>query len=115
MLKIRRFLIAILLVFLFSSLTKNILDYSRTIDLYQNFKSDYDKVNHRNRELKTDVLQYNDPNRVEKTIRNQLNMLKDGEVSILVPSPTPAPYFAKPTPAPVYSQWIRLFVYGHGA
>jgi cell division protein FtsB len=115
MLKIKRILIAILVVFLFSSLTKNILDYRRTIDLYQNFKTDYDRVNHRNRELKTDVLQYNDPNRVEKTIRNQLNMLKDGEVAILVPSPTPPPYIAIPTPAPAYSQWIRLFVNGYGS
>lgn len=62
-------------------------------------------------QLRNDVEQVNDPFFQEKTIRDELNMQKEGEVILQIPDlpvPTAAPpATATPTPE-VYEKWLEV-------
>ena len=92
---------------MFFSLTKNIFDYRKTIRFYESFKQDYEKEKKRKIELKTNILKSKDPYEVEKILRNKLNLLKEGEIAIIIPDPTPTPKQKKQPEKPVYRQWIE--------
>ncbi len=106
---IKNVIIIFLLIFFFSSLTKNLLDYKNKLQFYQDFKNDYEAEKKKNTELKTEVLKKSDPSEIEKTIRNKLDLLKPGEVAIIMPQPTPTSFVPTPTPLPNYLQWWRVF------
>lgn len=106
---LRRAFLVILLIFLFFSLTKTVFDYQKTIKFYQSFKEDFDKEKKRKITLQTQILKNKDPNEIEKTIRNQLNLLKPDEISVIIPNPTPTPQIVSPTPPPIYVQWWKTF------
>ena len=106
---IRRVVFFLLLLFFFSSLTKNLFDYRRRLSFYEEYKRDFEKEEKRNIELKTEVLKKSDPNEIEKTIRNKLNLLKPDEVAIILKQPSPTPIVITPTPLPNYLQWWKLF------
>lgn len=59
--------------------------------------------------LKTQILKEKDPNEIEKTIRNKLNLSQPNEVIIMVPSPTPTPTIAITPTIPVYKEWAQAF------
>jgi cell division protein FtsB len=107
---IRKTLLVLLSIFLFFSLTKTIFDYRNTLTFYQGFKSEYDAAKHENIALQTKILRASDPNEMEKTIRNKLNLLKPNEVAIIVPIPTPTAFVPTPTPAPPYKEWEEVFL-----
>lgn len=106
---IRKVLLFLVVVFLFFSLSKNIFDYRKTISFYNSFKKDYEKEKKENITLKTTVLKNNDLNELEKTIRNKLNLLKDNEVAVIIPHPTPTPEPPKKVVLPIYQLWFNLF------
>ena len=105
----RRFFLIIIILFLFFSLSKNIFDYHKTVSFYESYKNDYEKEKKSNIALKTAILKNNDPNEIEKTIRNRLNLLKKDEVAVIIPQPTPAPVVYKAPALPVYQQWFLTF------
>ena len=106
---IRRVVFFLLLLFFFSSLTKNLFDYRRRLSFYEDYKRDFEKEEKRNIELKTEVLKKSDPNEIEKTIRNKLNLLKPDQVAIILKQPSPTPVVITPTPLPNYLQWWKVF------
>lgn len=106
---IRKIFFILLILFFFSSLTKNLLDFGKKLAFYEDFKSSYEKEKKRNSELQTEYLKKKDPNEVEKTIRNKLNLLKPNEVAIILKQPTPIPTILTPTPLPNYQQWWNVF------
>ncbi len=106
---IRKLLLLLFLLFLFSSLIKNIVDYRTKLQFYQQYKNRYEIEKKTNIQLKTEILKKSDPAEVEKTIRNDLNLLKPNEVAVILPSPTPEPSIITPTPAPVWKQWVNLY------
>lgn len=105
--KIKRIFITIIFIFLFFSLTKNLFDYRKTITFYESFKQDYEKEKKRKIELKTNILKSKDPYEIEKILRNKLNFLKEGEIAVIIPNPTPTPKQQKPPEKPVYQQWLE--------
>ncbi len=107
--KLRRILIGIIILFLLFSLTKNLFDYQRSTQFYESYKTDYETAAKRNLELKTRILKSKDPNELEKTIRNRLNLTKEDEIAIMVPEPTKVPTTPTPTPRPNYRQWWDTF------
>ncbi|MBI2641722.1 septum formation initiator family protein [Candidatus Roizmanbacteria bacterium] len=109
MLLLKRIIYFLLILFLFSSLTKNLFDYRKKVQFYQEFKKEYEDERQKNRELKTAILKKSDLNEIEKTIRNKLNLLKPDEVAILLPQLTPTPMIITPTPLPNYRQWLDVF------
>ncbi len=106
---LRNIVLVGLLIFLFFSLIKNLFDYQSKLSFYQSYKDNYEAEKKENIELKTQIVKKNSVNEVEKTIRNDLNLLRPNEVAIIIPSPTPEPNLLTPTPEPPYLKWWRLF------
>lgn len=106
---LRSILVVVFFFFLLFALSKNIVDYRRNIKLHQTLKGEFDDKKKENIKLKTNVLRYNDPDELEKTIRNKLNMIKGDEVAIILPPPTPTPIGPSPSPAQPHKQWLRFF------
>lgn len=107
--QIKGMLAVFLIVFLLFSLLKNIFNYKDKMQFYQDYKQDYDAERKKNIELKTEIVKKKSVAEVEKTIRNDLNLLKTDEVALILPSPTPTPVRVTPTPAPNWKQWLDLF------
>lgn len=106
---IRYLILFIILFFLSSSLIKNILDYQKKYEFYQGYKTDYEKEKKNNIALKTEIRKKDSAIELEKTIRNDLNLLRPNETAIMIPTPTPSPVVITPTPAPNWKQWMDLF------
>lgn len=98
-----------LLIFLFSSLLRNLFGYKSKLDFYQQFKRNFDKEKKRNIELRTEVVRKKSQEEIEKTIRNNLNLLKDNEVALILPSPVKTPILITPTPLPNWRQWWEVY------
>lgn len=100
----------IFVIFLLSSLIKNVFNYTSKTQFFQDYKNDYEKENKKNIELKTEIVKKQSVAEVEKTIRNKLNLLKENEVAIILPVPTLTIITPTPTPAPSWRQWINLYI-----
>lgn len=98
-----------LLLFLFSSLLKNLFSYKSKLDFYQQFKYEYEKEKKRNIQLKTEVVRKKSTEEIEKIIRNDLNLLKDNEIALIIPSPPKTLLTLTPTPLPNWKQWWKLY------
>jgi len=98
-----------LLIFLFSSLLTNLFSYKSKLDFYQQFKQNFEKEKKRNIELKTEVVRKKNTEEIEKIIRNDLNILKDNEIALIIPSPAKTPVSVTPTPLPNWKQWWELY------
>lgn len=99
-----------LIVFLLFSLLKNIFNYKDKMKFFDDYRHDYEAEKKKNIELKTEMVKKKSVTEVEKTIRNDLNLLKPDEIALILPSPTPAPKRITPTPAPNWKQWFDLFM-----
>ena len=106
---IKNIIFVFLLLFLFSSLLRNLFGYKSKLQFYQQFKKNFDKETKRNIELKTEVVRKKSIEEIEKTIRNDLNLLKDNEIALIIPAPTKAPISITPTPLPNWKQWWELY------
>ncbi len=106
---VRNIIIIFFMVFLFSSLIRNLFDYRNKLQFYEDYKKEYEKEKQQNTALKTEVLKKTSQSELEKTIRNKLNLLRPDEVAVMLPSPTPTPYVLTPTPLPNWMQWLKLF------
>lgn len=106
---IKNIIFLLFLLFLFSSLLKNLFNYKSKLDFYQQFKQNFEKEKKRNIELKTDVVRKKSTEEIEKTIRNDLNLLKDNEVALIIPSPPKIALSVTPTPLPNWQQWWELY------
>ncbi|OGK12810.1 hypothetical protein A3C98_04155 [Candidatus Roizmanbacteria bacterium RIFCSPHIGHO2_02_FULL_37_15] len=106
---VRKVVLFLIVLFFFSSLTKNLLDYGKKLSFYEDYRREYENEKKRNIELKTQLLKKSDTNEIEKTIRNKLNLLKPDEVAIILRQPSPTPVVITPTPLPNYLQWWKVF------
>ena len=97
------------LFFLIFSLVKNVFEYQKNIQFYNNYKSALEGEQKKNITLKTQKMQQTSAYEVEKTIRNKLGLLRPGEVSIIIPPLSPSPLPPTPLPIPVYKQWWSVF------
>ena len=107
---IRKIIGIIFIIFLLSSLIRNVFNYTSKNQFYQDYKNDYEKENKKNIELKTEIVKKQSVSEVEKTIRNELNLLKENEVAIIFPQPTIKLIVPTPTAAPSWRQWINLYI-----
>lgn len=106
---IKNIIFIFLLLFLFSSLLTNLFNYKSKLDFYAQFKNNFEKERKRNIELKTEVVRKKSTEEIEKTIRNDLNLLKDNEIALIIPSPPVVPISVTPTPQPNWRQWWELY------
>ena len=105
----RKIVFIFVLFFLVISLVRNVADYQRNISFYDQTKNNFDKALLENKELKVHKQEGSSPFEVEKNLRNKQNLLRDNEIIVIIPSPSPtlAP-FVRP-PEPPVRQWMRLF------
>ncbi len=101
---LKKIFLIIFLIFLFSSLLPNVLNYKNKIEFYQQIKKDYEEEKKKNIELKTKIINKKSIDEIEKTIRNKLNLSKENEVVIIIPSPTKK---ILPSPTPVLKNWQK--------
>lgn len=104
-----RILLTILFLFISITFLKNVFDYQGKLTFYQEYKKEYDDQKKKNLTLKTEILKKTDQYEIEKTIRNKLNLSKEGEIDIILPKPSPTPIIITPTPVPNWEQWINTF------
>lgn len=107
---LRNFIIICFVLFLFTSLIRNLFDYRDKLQFFQDYKNAFDTEQKENITLKTEILKKTSQSELEKTIRNKLNLLKPNEVAIMIPSPTPIPTTPTPIPLPIWEQWWKLFL-----
>jgi cell division protein FtsB len=106
---IRKGILAIIFLFLMMSLFKNINEFRKNLQFYNSYQNQLKQAQQENARLLTQKTLKTSPREVEKTIRNQLNLLKEGEIAVIVPPPTPTPTpIITPIP-PVYRQWWNTF------
>ena len=106
---IKNIVLLFFLIFLFSSLLRNLFGYKSKLQFYQQFKQNFDRERKRNIELKTEVVRKKSLEEIEKTIRNNLNLLKDNEVALILPSPPKTLSQITPAPLPNWKQWWELY------
>jgi len=105
----RKMVFFIVLFFLVVSFIRNIADYQHNLSFYDETKNNFDKATLENKVLKAQKQADSSPFEVEKNLRNKQNLLRDNEIILIIPSPSPLPTpFVRPTEAP-YRQWLRLF------
>ncbi|GAB4218673.1 MAG: hypothetical protein Fur009_0690 [Candidatus Microgenomates bacterium] len=105
-----RQIIFFILIFLFiSSLISNIFRYQDKINFYKQIKNEYNQELKKQIELKTKIAKQKSVIEVEKKIRNDLNLTKENEAIVIIPSPS---FFPTPTPTPIlknWQKWIKVF------
>ncbi|PIY71839.1 hypothetical protein COY87_04065 [Candidatus Roizmanbacteria bacterium CG_4_10_14_0_8_um_filter_33_9] len=106
---LRRIFLFILLLFLTTSFVRNMIDIKRNTPIYDRSKIEYEEAKQKNAKLKTEIVKQKSLYEVEKTIRNKLNLSKEGELVIIIPHPslTPTPIISPPVP--IYKQWVNIF------
>lgn len=106
---IKNLVLIFLVIFLSSSLIRNILDYRKKMDFYNQFKEDVAAEQKRQLGLKTQILKKTDKTELEKTIRNKLNLAQKDEVVVILPQPTAVPTPIKSAPLPNWQAWWQIF------
>ncbi len=104
MLKIKKIIFLFFIIFFIYSLFPNILNYKNKLDFYNEIKQDYEKKLKKNIELKTKMANKKSVIEVEKNIRNNLNLTKENEIIIIMPSPKIIP---SPTPTIFLKNWQK--------
>ena len=107
---IKKAVFVLVMIFLATSLIRNIYNYYDKQQFYNDYKNELKKETSKNISLKTQVLKKNDPNELEKTIRNKLGLSKEGETVVVLPLPSPAPVVVTPPPLPSWHQWWNVFL-----
>lgn len=101
---LKKIFIIALFIFLLYSLLPNLLNYKNKIQFYEQIKKDYEEEKKKNIELKTQIIKKKSVDEIEKTIRNKLNLSKENEVVVIIPSPTKK---LTPSPTPVLKNWQK--------
>lgn len=106
---IKNMAIFIFITILIYSLSRSIFNYKKKFSFFEDYQKERHKELEKNKKLKSDILKNQDYYTVEKNIRQKLNLLKPGEIAIILPKITPTP---SPTPLIKkwpYQQWVELF------
>jgi len=109
--RFKKIFLLFFLVFLFYSLIRNIFTYINKNQFYQDYKHTFEKENKKNIELKTEAVKKKSVAELEKTIRNKLNLLKENEITIILPETTIKKNISPTsTPSPNWVQWKNIFL-----
>lgn len=98
-----------LIIFIFNALIKNIVSFQEKYQFYLLIKNQYENLKKKNIELKTQLLRKKDPQEIEKKAREKLNLAKENEIVIILPSPTHPLITFTPTPQPNWQKWWDVY------
>jgi len=105
----KKIFFSVVFFILISSLIKNVLNYQNALKFYEQYKNNFEKEKNKNQRLKTEILKKSSLAEVEKTIRNQLNLIQPDEIVVIINQPTFTP---SPSPTPNLSniqKWLQLY------
>jgi cell division protein FtsB len=71
------------------------------------------ELREQNVELQRRIARYRSDAYIERVAREELNLVRPGDVPVIIVAPTPAPSLVRPTPTadiPVPRQWLRHFL-----
>lgn len=102
--KIKKIIFLFFAIFFIYSLFPNILNYKNKLDFYNQIKKDYEKEVKKNIELKTRIAKQKSTDEIEKNIRNNLNLTRENEVIVIMPSPK---FIPSPTPTLILKNWQK--------
>lgn len=102
----------ILLVALLFNVSRTLVDLNRQNNIIKETEDRLQKSKVENEKLKRDLAMVESSEYIEKEARNKLNLGKEGEIVLLLPSISP---IISPTPAPIddfanWQRWIKLFL-----
>lgn len=107
----RKFFVLLILFFLIFSLTKNIFDYQHNIAFFQNLKKEYINEQEKNKKLKKEIIKTQDFYFLEKSIREQLSLIRPNEVVLILPKNQEKKNNSNIIKEkPIYGQWLELFI-----
>ncbi len=107
---LKKLILLSFLLILISYLISNIFNYYKKLDFYYSVKKNLEKEEKKQIKLQTEIIKKTNQEELEKIIRNQLNMTKDNEVIVLLPSPN---ITISPTPTPElknWQKWLKVFL-----
>ena len=105
----RKLVFLLILFFFVVSLIRNFAEYQKNMSFYEQTKANYEKALAKNKSLKLAKTTSSSPFEIEKNLRNNENMIRDNEVVVIIPSPSPYPTpLVLPTLVP-YKQWLHVF------
>ena len=105
-------LLLILVILLSSSAVRSWIKISQREEIIRDTKEKLQQVKDNKEQLERQLAQVESRQYIEKEARNKLNMGKNGEIIIIMPSvspasdPTPTPWDASPN----WQKWARLFL-----
>lgn len=112
---LRAIFFSLLALFFVASLVRSILSYQDKVQFYHDLQAEYEKENALNKKLKSDARKGSDYYYVEKQIREKLNLLKESETSVIIPSLTPSPSPTLKIQKSPHMQWLDLVMGRSGA
>lgn len=112
---LRAIFFSLLALFFVASLVRSILSYQDKVQFYHDLQAEYEKENALNKKLKSDARKGSDYYYVEKQIREKLNLLKESETSVIIPSLTPSPSPTLKIQKSPHMQWLDLVLGRSGA
>ncbi len=92
------------------SLVRSFFVYKDRFKVYQKLKDRKDKLKKENIQLQTEQRQIESSRYIEKVARQQLQFTKQGEVVVIIPSPTPEIKKTEKLSIPVWQRWVSLLV-----
>lgn len=98
-----------IIFFILSLIIRNFNWYIKSLNFYQQYKKEYEEEKKRNINLKTQLVRKKSLIEIEKNIRERLNLTKENEYIIILPSLIPESKTVTPTPLPNYLQWWYVF------
>lgn len=105
----RKIVFFLILFFLIVSLVRNTLEYRKSLSYYQETKANLTAAVEKNKELLLKKTTAGSAFEIEKNLRNNENLLREGETMIIVPSPSPTPTPVAAPKRPPYREWISVF------
>lgn len=102
--------VVILIIFFGSSLVRTAATYHDKLEFYQDLQDERDKEKSRNKQLKSDVRKSKDYYYIERNIRERLNLLQNGEISVILPPLSPSPSPTPLMPKTPLEQWKDLLI-----
>ena len=109
---VQAILFAFVALFLIASLTRNIFSYKDKVNFHTQLQTEHESEKALNKKLKSEVQKGSDYYYIERQIREKLNLLQEGEISIIIPDITPSPTPAPPVVKEPYEMWLDLMTKG---
>jgi len=115
--KISNYILVIFLIMLVLSLVRNIIKTRKANNLILEKESKVDKIRQENADLEKKIAEMKSPEYIERQIRNNLGLVKEGEVVIILPDEETLRSLAPKDeeeeeilPDPNWKRWLKLFL-----